>query len=297
MALSKSGAVQTLAAQLESPLSDVQLPALACLAKMCYRNHTVSVMVAATTTNNDNKASQSRLVPVLLGQLMGREKSSLVQLEAARCVAYMHRAGALPAMDPRVLYRALPCLVRLCHRDRPARERIAAAETLAYLTEVDTDLQRLASISNHLIPTLAELLKPHPQVNVAKQRSSSIKRIAPKARVTSDICQVQDASLTQDMRQAAFRAFASLGANDEDIRKRIIETENLMEQVVAGLQDPGGPRVRLAAVRCLHSLSRSVQQLRTTFQDHAVWRPLMQLLHGADKGLEGESFIRSISIE
>lgn len=91
------------------------------------------------------------------------------------------------------------------------------------------------------------------------------------------------------MRQAAFRAFASLGANDEDIRKRIIETENLMEQVVSGLQDPGGPRVRLAAVRCLHSLSRSVQQLRTTFQDHAVWRPLMQLLHGADKGLEGKS--------
>lgn len=102
------------------------------------------------------------------------------------------------------------------------------------------------------------------------------------------LLQVQDATLTQDMRQAAFRAFASLGANDEDIRKRIIETESLMEQVVSGLQDPGGSRVRLAAVRCLHSLSRSVQQLRTTFQDHAVWRPLMQLLHGADKGLEGK---------
>lgn len=98
------------------------------------------------------------------------------------------------------------------------------------------------------------------------------------------------------MRQAAFRAFASLGANDEDIRKRIIETESLMEQVVSGLQDPGGPRVRLAAVRCLHSLSRSVQQLRTTFQDHAVWRPLMQLLHGADKGLEGE-FLTVLEVE
>lgn len=161
-ALSKSGAVETLATQLESTLSEVQLPALACLANMCYQNHGVSAMVAAVSTG---KGAQSKLVPVLLGQLMGREKSSLVQLEAARCVAYMHRAGALPAMDPRVVYRALPCLVRLCHRDRPSRERIAAAETLAYLTEVDTDLQRLASISNHLIPTLAELLKPQPQVN------------------------------------------------------------------------------------------------------------------------------------
>ncbi|XP_043502537.1 armadillo repeat-containing protein 8-like isoform X2 [Polistes fuscatus] len=259
-ALSKGGAVETLAMQLDSPLADVQLPALACLANMCYQNHMVSAMVAAATTSN---TLRGKLVPVALGQLMGRERSSLVQLEAARCIAYMHRAGALSSTDPRVLYRALPCLVRLCHRDRPPRERIAAAETLAYLTEVDTDLQRLASISNHLIPTLAELLRPHSQV--------------------------QDATLTQDMRQAAFRAFASLGANDEGIRKRIIETESLMEQVVSGLQDPGGPRVRLAAVRCLHSLSRSVQQLRTTFQDHAVWRPLMQLLHGADKGLEGRT--------
>ncbi|XP_046624861.1 armadillo repeat-containing protein 8 isoform X1 [Neodiprion pinetum] len=256
-ALSRGGAVGALATQLDSPLSDVQLPALACLANMCYQNHTVSALVAAATTNS----SQGRAVPVALGQLMGRERSALVQLEAARCVAYMHRAGALTSTDPRVVYRALPCLVRLCHRERPPRERVAAAETLAYLTEVDTDLQRLASISNHLISNLAELLKPHPSV--------------------------LDATLSQDMRQAAFRAFASLGANDEDIRKRIIETENLMEQVVGGLQDPGGPRVRLAAVRCLHSLSRSVQQLRTTFQDHAVWRPLMQLLHGADRGLEG----------
>ncbi|CAD1475299.1 unnamed protein product, partial [Heterotrigona itama] len=256
-ALAKGGAVETLAMQLDSPLPDVQLSALACLANMCYKNYRVCVMVASATTSN---TPQGRLVPAALGQLMGREKSSLIQLEAARCVTYMHRTGVLLYKDPRIIYRALPCLVRLCHRNHPPRERVAAAETLAFLTEVNTELQRLASISNHLIPTLAELLRSHPHAN---------------------------ATLTQDMRQAAFRAFASLGANDEDIRKRIIETESLMEQVVAGLQDPGGSHVRLAAVRCLHSLSRSVQQLRTTFQDHAVWRPLMQLLHGADKGLEG----------
>ncbi|XP_003396349.1 armadillo repeat-containing protein 8 isoform X4 [Bombus terrestris] len=257
-ALAKGGAVETLAMQLDSSLPDVQSSALACLANMCYKNYGVCVTVASATTSN---TPQGRLVPVALGQLMGREKSSLIQLEAARCITYMHRTGVLVHKDPRIIYRALPCLVRLCHRDHPPRERVAAAETLAFLTEVNTELQRLASISNHLIPTLAELLRCHPHL--------------------------QDTTLTQDMRQAAFRAFASLGANDEDIRKRIIETESLMEQVVAGLQDPGGSHVRLAAVRCLHSLSRSVQQLRTTFQDHAVWRPLMQLLHGADKGLEG----------
>lgn len=260
--LLNAGAISTLANQLNSHLEEVQLPTLACLANMCYQNQEVASMIAVTETSISLDDQNKRSVTNILGELMGRDKNSLIQLEAARCIAYMYRSQALSASDPRVVYKALPCLIRLCHKDRPAKERVSAAETLAYLTEVDTDLQRLASISNHLIPTLADLLKPSSQI--------------------------QDAALAQDMRQAAFRAFASLGANDEDIRKRIIETENLMEQVVSGLQDPGGPKVRLAAVRCLHSLSRSVQQLRTTFQDHAVWRPLMQLLHGADKGSDGK---------
>ena len=62
-----------------------------------------------------------------------------------------------------------------------------------------------------------------------------------------------------------FQAFASLAANDEAIRKRIIETDTLMDRVVGGLIDPN-EMVALAAVRCLHSLSRSVHQLRTTFK-------------------------------
>ncbi|UYV73697.1 ARMC8, partial [Cordylochernes scorpioides] len=66
----------------------------------------------------------------------------------------------------------------------------------------------------------------------------------------------------------------------------IIETESLMEHIVSVLCDPS-PGVRLAAVRCLHSLSRSVQQLRTTFQDHAVWRPLMDLCQNAPDDILG----------
>jgi len=38
-----------------------------------------------------------------------------------------------------------------------------------------------------------------------------------------------------------------------------------MERVVAGLDDQND-QVALASVRCLHSMSRSVQQLRTTFK-------------------------------
>jgi hypothetical protein len=34
----------------------------------------------------------------------------------------------------------------------------------------------------------------------------------------------------------------------------------------------------VAAIRCLHSLSRSLQQLRTSFQDHEVWKPIRPIL-------------------
>uniref|UniRef100_A0AAY4EW91 Armadillo repeat-containing protein 8 n=1 Tax=Denticeps clupeoides TaxID=299321 RepID=A0AAY4EW91_9TELE len=89
-----------------------------------------------------------------------------------------------------------------------------------------------------------------------------------------------DLKHAHELRQAAFRLYASLGSNDEDIRKKITETENMMDRIVSGLSE-SSIKVRLAAVRCLHSLSRSVQQLRTSFHDHAVWKPLMKLLQNA----------------
>ncbi|XP_055425554.1 armadillo repeat-containing protein 8 isoform X7 [Bubalus kerabau] len=101
---------------------------------------------------------------------------------------------------------------------------------------------------------------------------------------TDDNCIVlkldHDLKHAHELRQAAFKLYASLGANDEDIRKKIIDTENMMDRIVTGLSE-SSVKVRLAAVRCLHSLSRSVQQLRTSFQDHAVWKPLMKVLQNA----------------
>ena len=68
------------------------------------------------------------------------------------------------------------------------------------------------------------------------------------------------------------------------ISLQIIEIECTMDQVVSGLEDPN-TNVKLAAVKCLHSLSRSVQQLRTSFQDTAVWKPIMKLLQDASDNM------------
>lgn len=259
-----NGIVDTLAALLSSPFYRVQLPSLKCLAELCYQNDKVSEIVASS-----NYGGKS--IPDILVCLMARDKTTEMQLAAAKCMTYIYRAGGLSSEDSRIVFKTLPTLVRMCKKDMASEDRAKGAENLAYLTEVDTELQRIASISDHLIPTLAELLKfqPVPPLpNIGPVSGTTLKKLE------------QDMKLSQEMKQAAFKAFASLGANDEEIRKKIIETDSLMEHVTLGLTDTS-PRVRLAAIRCLHSLSRSVQQLRTTFQDHAVWRPLMKLLQNA----------------
>uniref|UniRef100_A0A6M2DVK8 Armadillo repeat-containing protein 8 n=1 Tax=Xenopsylla cheopis TaxID=163159 RepID=A0A6M2DVK8_XENCH len=263
----KLGTCQVLVRLIASPFSNVQIPALSCMTSMIYENPTIAQ--AVYDTSHDGTQLHDLLV-----RLTSRSQPADIQLRAARCLSLLHRGGALSASDKGVAYGALPCLVRLCAPDKDISLaiRARAAESLAYLAEVNTSLQRIAAISNHLIASLADLL------NSGDARG----------------------------KQAAFRCFASLGANDEDIRKRIIEIEGLMDHVLTGLEGSVKDKddkvvqddkekdyiegfvgdddvcskdaVRLAAVKCLLSLSRSVQQLRTTFQDHSVWKPLMSVL-------------------
>ncbi|KAG5874974.1 hypothetical protein JTB14_026375 [Gonioctena quinquepunctata] len=230
------GAPAVLAALLHVQNYSVRVPVVTCLATMCWNNPVVAGEIINTSCKDVK-------VPNYLEILISRDRPVDMQLSAARCLTNLHRAGSIPAYDPIITYRTLPCLVRLCQVEHLEAHRASAADTLAFLTEVNSNLQQVAAISNQLVSALVDLLKC-PSVSA---------------------------------RGAAFRAFASLAANDEDIRKRIIDTKCLMDRVVEGLGDEN-KEIRLAAVRCLHSLSRSVQQLRTTFQDHSVWRPLMSLL-------------------
>jgi hypothetical protein len=46
------------------------------------------------------------------------------------------RCGALTDDEGVILYRVLPCLVRMCKKEESVENRILAAETLAYLIEV-----------------------------------------------------------------------------------------------------------------------------------------------------------------
>ena len=277
--LCQHGAVEAIAYLLLAPAYKVKIPTLHLLSRLCYQNQTVSSMVMTASANGQS-------LPSILINMMNQDNTTLMQLTAAKCMTYLYRAGAIEAQDRKVVYKTLPTLIRMCKKDKDPNIRIAAADTLAYLTEIDTDLQKMTSICDHIIPTLSEFFKYQPSIFSSTSNSSSNTGLLPPLFSNSDFSCYGDnfptsnLVLSQEMRQVAFRAFASLGANDEEIRKKIIETDMIMDNIKKGLSD-SNVKIRLAALRCLHSLSRSVQQLRTSFQDHNIWVPLKDLLHNA----------------
>ncbi|WAR10242.1 ARMC8-like protein [Mya arenaria] len=151
-----------------------KMPVLKCLA-VIVKDSEENCVVSYTAMHNDIP------LPDILVTLLHRDKTSEMQISAAKVLAYMCGGGALSPQDPRI-----------------AMKNVDGAETLGYLLETDADLQRTAAVSDHIIKTLADYLK-----------------------------------------------YTDLAA---------------------------------AAIRCLHSLSRSVQLLRTTIQDHGVWKPLMKCI-------------------
>ncbi|KAM7446608.1 Armadillo repeat-containing protein 8 [Porites harrisoni] len=248
--LCNMGAVNALMPLLVCDIPKIQQPALLCYSAMSFQNGAVSLAMKSASHEGEN------LIQIFT-KLLSRDRPDEIQLGAAKCLTNMHRAGAIPALENHsLLIKVLATCVRMCKWDKALTVRAEAAETLAFLIEEDTELQRTAAISDHLIKTLTGFL------------------------VKNDL---DDGSYAL-MRESAFKALASVGANDEDIRKKIIEIECTMDHVVSGLEDPS-TNVKLAAVKCLHSLSRSVQQLRTSFQDTAVWKPIMKLLQDASDNM------------
>ncbi|CAI5670711.1 armadillo repeat-containing protein 8 isoform X1 [Oreochromis niloticus] len=251
------GAIQNIAPLLISPSYKVRMQALKCFSVLAYENTQVSMTLV-------NVLVDGELLTQVFVKMMQRDQPIEMQLTAAKCLTYMCRASAIRTDDSCIVLKTLPCLVRMCSKEHLLEERVEGAETLAYLMEPDVELQRIASTTDHLVAMLADYFK-YP---------SSVSAITDIKRLDHDL------KHAHELRQAAFKLYASLGSNDEDIRKKITETENMMDRIVSGLSE-SSIKVRLAAVRCLHSLSRSVQQLRTSFHDHAVWKPLMKLLQNA----------------
>ena len=232
-ALTSQGAVGSIHLLLLSPLPDVQLPGLQCLAFLVYGNPTVASVVAASTLEDGHSLVETVIT------FMDRHHKVEMQLAAARVITYLNRCDVLDNTDPKVIYKSLPTLVRLTKKDYSPETRILAADTLAFLIETSPDLQRMASISNHLIPTIASFLWWDPTSDnltitgdfgfmsstggISRFSRMNQLLIQPKRlHVVTIVPGIESHSnLGKDMKRSAFRVFSALAASDEDIRKKV----------------------------------------------------------------------------
>lgn len=129
MILCQAGVIPLLARLVTTTHTILQIPALKCLAAMCFTNRAVSDIVCVATYDD-------KLMPDILTALLSRARVADVQLAAARCLTYIHRSGSLSSNDHCIVYKTLPCLARLCTDEFDEDIRATSAETLAYLAEV-----------------------------------------------------------------------------------------------------------------------------------------------------------------
>ena len=138
-------------------------------------------------------------------ELMGRDRYVLVQYNAAKCLTNLFRLGVIEGESSKT--HILDTIVYLCLCEDIAIKHIGA-NLLHELIEQNSELQLWASYSQHLMRGLTRFF------------------VASK-----------DPEFSPRLRAAAFKAFAALGETQEDIRKNIIEGENIISHLKFGLQD------------------------------------------------------------
>lgn len=266
--LSAAGVIDAVTPLLFSPLAQVELAALRCLATVCYANLATSALV-------HNAMVEGMSVLERIMELMRRDRPMEMQVAAAKCVAYFTRAGVIEPDSKVVTDVAMPALVRGCREDSVLCRtdvRVDACDTLAYLTEKDTSLQRLTAANNQCLITLSRCLL----YSAGQHRDKAL-----------DYLRGKEIDLRLELEQNALSAFASLCLTDEDIRRKVtMEHPQVMDCATRYLiREEADPKLLLAAARCVHSVSRSVEQLRTTFQDKAIWKPLIKMSQSEDEEL------------
>uniref|UniRef100_A0A4W4GM35 Armadillo repeat-containing protein 8 n=1 Tax=Electrophorus electricus TaxID=8005 RepID=A0A4W4GM35_ELEEL len=230
------GAIQNIAPLLTSLSYKVRMQALKCFSVLAYENTQVSMTLV-------NVLVDGELLCQVLVQMMQRDKPIEMQLTAAKCLTYMCRAGAIGTDDNCIVLKTLPCLVRMCSKDRLLEERVEGAETLAYLIEPDVELQRIASVTDHLVAMLADYFK-YP---------SSVSAITDIKRLDHDL------KHAHELRQAAFKLYASLGSNDEDVRKKPILESGVIE-LLCSLTQSDSPALRVNGIWALMNMAFQADQ-------------------------------------
>lgn len=237
--------VSALKPWLNNSQSEIFVPVLECFSSLVHGNEVVANEIMEGDFGGISVKNQ-------IFTLISADRPDAVQLAAAECLTNALCASTSDHCGIYLQRKILSVFVRMCQKEKPLNLRISAANSLAYLIEEDKELQTIASISNHLIKNIASLFSLGENIN---------EKTKDKAK------------------EAAFKVYAALSANEEKVRKQIVNTcSSLMPCINEAINQGSNISLQAAALQCVLSLSRSVQQLRTTFQDVKIWQPVITAL-------------------
>jgi len=243
--LYEAGILPALAMWLNHKRVAVLVPIFRCLSALIYCNEIISLKVLNGEVGGIN-------IKKLLIKLISRDNPDEIQLEAALCLTKALRAAQNKNLTIKLQRKILTVFVEMCVDSKPCKIRIAAADGLAFLIEEDSQLQMEASVSNHLIKNIAQYFL---------------------------VTEETDKESAESLRESGFNVFAALSANDEKIRKQIVDSSpDLISNIHEAINQETNVPLQAASLHCLLSLSRSVQQLRTIFQDVKLWEPVISAL-------------------
>jgi len=242
------------------------------LSAKCYSQ----IYKALAPKHLDDKETKivTRVLPTLVRMVQG-DKPSRLRAEAAECIAYLIECDTRLQEIASICEHLITSLASMLEQD---------------LSSFD-DLKELYQNNSHSSPanyrysmeggSMSRVSHGTRQSRATSHTNSSsnnqtiLHENGVKNRSIRDTGVSNDNN--QNMKRAAFLALAALASTLEPIRKKIFETGIVMEHLVKNLVE-GEPMILKSVLTCLLSLSRSVQQLRTSFAENKIYTALKSLL-------------------
>ncbi|CAF1034108.1 unnamed protein product [Adineta ricciae] len=213
------------------------------LCSLCHENASIAQQLHDTISSETNQT----LCEVVSSLLSKIHRPVVISYYASKFFVNLCKTKVLDADHPSVAIESLSTLIHLCTKsilNKCVYLHIECLDTLIYLLNGNSILHKNATYTEQLLNKLFTYI------------------FTPSKVLDEQI----DELLLVQIRSSALTLLAVLSSYDEEIKKRIADEENLIVTAIECYRMPH-VSLQLAALRLFHGLSRSVHQLRTTFND------------------------------
>ncbi|CAF1525762.1 unnamed protein product [Rotaria magnacalcarata] len=210
---------------------------------ICYENDAVARQLQTTVFTQTNET----LCEIISSLLNKTNQPVVISYYASKFFINLCKTKVLSCDDSFISHKSLTTLVHLCTKstiNKSIHLYIACFDTLIYLLNGNSTLHHTAMYTEQFLNKLFCYL------------------FAP----TKIFNEIIDEAMLIQIRTSTLTLLAVLSSYHEDIKKRIADQDNLISTAIECYRS-NHRSLQLASLCLFHGLSRSVHQLRTTFND------------------------------